>query len=70
LTPDRKAGKRRGKEMDKLPMEYIINELRAFRKALKTSDLDLAADCYSHLENTIIPELRAELDNAFEKGGN
>lgn len=56
--------------MDKLPMEYIINELRAFRKALKTSDLDLAADCYSHLENTIIPELRAELDNAFEKGGN
>lgn len=55
--------------MTKLPMEYITNELRAFRKALKEGDLDTADTCLSHLQNTILPELEAELEQAFEAGG-
>ena len=54
--------------MGKLPLTYIINELKAFRKALKEGDLDLADACVSHLENTIIPDLQRELSEAFEKG--
>ena len=64
------SGQKEREQMEKLSMEYIITELRAFRKALKTGDLDLADSCVSHLENAILPQLKKELNAAFEKAAN
>lgn len=51
--------------MSKLPLSYIFHELRTFKNAINEGDLDLADTCLSHLEGTIISQLKDELDEAF-----
>jgi hypothetical protein len=60
---------RKDRKMTTLPLSYIFHELRTFKNAIREGDLDLADTCLSHLESTIISELKDELDQAFiEKG--
>jgi hypothetical protein len=58
-----KATKKEREIMTKLSMEYMTNELKAFRKALKEGDLDTAENCLSHFEYQILGLLKRELED-------